>query len=165
MDHARLVLAILVELFKHQTAFRFAIKSKAIVTANLMLLAKIVTNVKLDSGILQVEKDVRAASAMTSALITHRVTPIPDNVSANQELQDCVAINAKLISMDSQLKVAKLVTAMAADQRVHSAMRTGSVHVTIMLKAEPVTDAKKIKRIVILDAWIAKTVTTWSKTL
>lgn len=162
VTHAHVTLA---ELFKHQTEYRFAIKSEETATANQKWLARIVTSVRLDSGISRAEKDVKAASAILLDHSIHRATRTPVNVSVNQVSQGHVAISAKPTNTGFPQKVAKLVIVMEADQKVHSAMSMDSAHVTTMLKVEPATGARKTRKTDISDVWIATTVTTWFRML
>lgn len=163
MDLAKAVRAIPEELFRHLMEFQFAIKCQAIVTANRTSLAKIVMNVKTVSGTSLAEKVATAASVIQSVHTTLRVTLTPDNVSANRELLDYVATNAKLINTDFRLKVASHAIAMLVDRRVPSAMRMVSAHVMTTLKAAPATVARRTSTIGIKDVSIVQHVTIWFK--
>lgn len=163
MDLVMVVLVILVELSKHLMESQFAIKSQAIAIVNQTSLARIVMNVKMDSGTLQVEKDVTVANAIQLEHTTHLVTLTLVSVSASLESLDYVATSAKLISMVSQLKDVSRVTVMSVDRRALSAMKMVNVHVTIMLKVALVIDAKKTNTTDIKDVLTVQHVTTWFK--
>lgn len=159
MDRAMHVLAIQEAQFKQLMVFPFATMYPVIVIANLMWLAKTVTNVKTASGILQVEKDARAVAATQLALIIAHVTLILANVSANLESLVYVVTSAKLTNMDFQAKVAKRVIVTSVDRKVHSVTKTANALAMITLKAELVIGAKRTNITVIKDAWIVQLAT------
>lgn len=160
MAPAMLVLAIREAQSKQLMVFPFATMYPVIVIANPMWLAKTVTNVKTASGILQVEKDVRAVAATQLVLTTAHVTLILANVSANLESLVYVVTSAKLTNMDSQARDVKRAIVTSVDRKVPSVTKTANVLAMITLKAELVIGAKRTNIIVIKDAWIVQLATT-----
>jgi hypothetical protein len=85
MDLARHVHATLEDLNKLTMEFQFVIKFRDRVSVNQMSLERAVTSVKLDIGILQVERVVRAVNVIQSVLIIHLATLIRVNASVSRE--------------------------------------------------------------------------------
>jgi hypothetical protein len=85
MDLARPVHATLEDLNKLTMEFQFVIKFRDLVSVNQMSLERAVTSVKLDIGILQVERVVRAVNVIQSVLIIHLATLIRVNASVSRE--------------------------------------------------------------------------------
>jgi len=104
MESAKLVRVIQEELFRPPMEFQSAIRSQATASAKKMSLERTVTSVRMDSGTLQVAKDVRIVIVIQLAPTTHRVIHTAVNVSANLASLDFVATSARLTSMDFHLK-------------------------------------------------------------
>lgn len=85
MESVKRALVIHEEQFRQSMESQSAISYRATVTAKRMSSERIVTSVKMDFGISQVAKDVRAANVTQSVHTIHHVTHTVVNASASLE--------------------------------------------------------------------------------
>lgn len=111
---------------------------------------------KRDFGILLVARGALAVNAIPLDHIILRAIPIPASASANPELLDYSAINARPINTASLRKAVNRASAMPAAPKALNVTNQASVRVTKMSKVGLVIAVKRTNMIDTRGAWTAR---------